>query len=140
WSIRRHKLIVMLLDIQEMAHRPSNTIPGFLDRLKVLMTSLYSHRCSENQAGGFFLRVEEGTWMGHIVEHVALELQTLAGMDTGFGRTRQSDKEGVYHVVFSYIESKAGVYTAKAAVDIVQAIIDGKDYDLEHDIQTLREI
>lgn len=140
WSIRRHKLIVMLLDLQEMEQRPSNTIPGFLERLKALIPSMYSHRCSEDCPGGFFKRVEEGTWMGHVIEHVALEMQTLAGMDTGFGRTRESDKPGVYHVVFSYIEPKAGEYTAKAAVNLVQALIDGVEYDLAADIQNLREI
>lgn len=140
WSIRRHKLIVMLLDLQEMEQRPSNTIPGFLERLKALIPSMYSHRCSEDCPGGFFKRVEEGTWMGHVIEHVALEMQTLAGMDTGFGRTRESDKPGVYHVVFSYVEPKAGEYTAKAAVNLVQALIDGVEYDLAADIQNLREI
>lgn len=140
WSIKRHKLIVMLLDLQEMEERPSNTIPGFLENLKALMPSLYSHRCSEDCEGGFFKRVEDGTWMGHIIEHVALEMQTLAGMNTGFGRTRESDQKGVYHVVFSYIESKAGEYTAKASVRLVEALIEGKQYDLARDIQNLREI
>lgn len=140
WSIRRHKLIVMLLDLQEMEERPSNTIPGFLERLQAIMPSMYAHRCSEETEGGFFKRVEEGTWMGHVIEHVALEMQTLAGMDTGFGRTRQSDKHGVYHVVFSYIEPKAGEYAARASVKLVQALIDGTDYDLQTDIQNLREI
>jgi len=140
WSVKRHKLIVMLLDLQEMEERPSNTIPGFLENLKALMPTLYSHRCSEDCEGGFFKRVEEGTWMGHIVEHVALEMQTLAGMDTGFGRTRESDKKGIYHVVFSYIEPKAGEYTARASVKLVEALIAGKTYDLAADIQNLREI
>lgn len=140
WSIRRHKLIVMLLDLQEMEERPSNTIPGFNERLKQLMPSLYSHRCSEDGPGGFFSRLEQGTWMGHVIEHVALEMQTLAGMETGFGRTRSSDRPGVYHVVFSYIEQMAGEYTARASVRLVQALINGEDYDLAADVQTLREI
>lgn len=140
WSAKRHKLIVMLLDIEEMEEQPTNQIPGFLDRLKRLMPSLYEHRCSEGVPGGFFSRVQEGTWMGHVIEHIALELQTLAGMDTGFGRTRESDKKGVYHVVFSYQEAKAGIYTAKASVRIAEALIKGEDYNLEEDIQTLREI
>lgn len=140
WSVKRHQLIVMLLDIEEMESRPSNTIPGFLDRLKTLIPSLYSHRCSEGYLGGFFKRVEEGTWMGHIVEHVALEIQTLAGMDVGFGRTRQSDKEGVYNVVFAYYEAKAGIHAGKEAVKIVQSIIDDTPYDLDATIQELREI
>lgn len=140
WSITRHKLIVMVLDLEEMEQRPTDKIPGFLERLKALMPSLYDHRCSEGVAGGFFSRIEEGTWMGHVIEHIALELQTLAGMDTGFGRTRETPEPGVYHVVFSYQEAKAGIYTAKASVKIAQAIIDGETYNLDEDIQNLREI
>ncbi|HEY2721083.1 MAG TPA: cyanophycin synthetase, partial [Chitinophagaceae bacterium] len=89
----------------------------------------------------FFHRVDEGTWMGHVIEHIALEIQTLAGMDTGFGRTRGTgEKEGVYYVIFDYIEGDAGVYAAKAAVQIAQAIVDNKAYNLEEDIQQMREI
>ncbi len=140
WSAKRHKLIVMLLDLEELEERPTNKIDGFLEHMKALMPSLYEHRCSEGVPGGFFTRVKEGTWMGHVIEHIALELQTLAGMETGFGRTRESDKKGVYHVVFSYYEAKAGIYTAKAAVKIAEALIAGEPYNLEEDIQNLREI
>lgn len=140
WSVKRHKLIVMLLDLEELEDRPTNLIDGFLERMQALMPSLYEHRCSEGVAGGFFSRVKDGTWMGHVIEHIALELQTLAGMETGFGRTRESDKRGVYHVVFSYYEAKAGIYTAKAAVRIAEALIAGETYDLQKDIQELREI
>jgi len=140
WSATRHKLIVMLLNLEEMEQKPTDKIPGFLDRLQKLMPSLYEHRCSEGVPGGFFMRVEEGTWMGHVIEHIALELQTLAGMDTGYGRTRETKDAGIYHVVFSYMEAKAGIYTAKAAVKIAQALADGESYDLEKDIQNLREI
>ena len=140
WSINRHKLIVMLLDLEDMEQKPTDKIPGFLERLSALMPTLFEHRCSEGVPGGFFQRVEEGTWMGHVIEHIALELQTLAGMDTGFGRTRETKDPGVYHVVFSYQEAKAGIYTAKAAVKIAEALIDGVPYDLQADIQNLREI
>src|SRR6478735_2203116 len=140
WSIRRPKLIQMKLDLEEMEQRPTNQIPGFRERLEKLLPTLYEHRCSEGEPGGFFHRVEEGTWMGHVIEHIALELQTLSGMDTGFGRTRGAGEEGVYYVVFSYMEEDAGVYAAKASVRIVQALIDDKEYDLEEDIQRLREI
>jgi cyanophycin synthetase len=99
WSIRRHKLIVLRLDLEELENFPTQKIEGFSERLEKAMPSLIEHRCSEDFAGGFFHRVREGTWMGHVVEHVALELQTLAGMDTGFGRTRSTSKPGVYHVV-----------------------------------------
>ena len=140
WSARRHKLIVMLLDLEELEEKPTDKIPGFLEGLKKLLPSMYEHRCSEGVPGGFFQRVEEGTWMGHVIEHIALEIQTLAGMDTGFGRTRESDKKGVYHVVFSYYEAKAGIYAAKASVRIAEALINGEEYDLETDLQNMREI
>lgn len=140
WSVRRHKLIVMVLDLEEMEERPSNTIEGFSDRLEKMFPTMYEHRCSVGTAGGFFERVVEGTWMGHIIEHIALEIQTLAGMDVGFGRTRDYGEKGVYNVVFAYMEEKVGRYAAKAAVDICEALAEGIEYDLTDDIQRMREI
>ena len=140
WSVRRHKLIVMVLDLEEMEGRPSNKIDGFLDRLAAMFPTMYEHRCSVGEPGGFFQRVEEGTWMGHIIEHIALEIQTLAGMDVGFGRTRGYGEIGVYNVVFAYMEESVGRYAAKVSVDICQALIDGKEYDLTDDIQKMREL
>ncbi|MBW2938602.1 cyanophycin synthetase [Aureisphaera sp. CAU 1614] len=140
WSVRRHKLIVMVLDLEDMEERPSNKIDGFKERLEKMFPTMYSHRCSVGEPGGFFQRVEEGTWMGHIIEHIALEIQTLAGMDTGFGRTRDYGEKGVYNVVFSYIEESVGRYAAKVSVAICEALIEGKEYDLEYDIQRMREL
>ncbi len=140
WSVNRTKLIQMKLDLEEMEQKPSNTITGFKERLEKMFPSMYEHRCSVGEPGGFFERVDEGTWMGHVIEHVALEMQTLAGMDTGFGRTRGTGKEGEYYVVFSYMEEDAGVYAAKAATRVVQAIADDVEYDLDEDILQLREI
>lgn len=140
WSIRRHKLIVMVLDLQEMEEFPSNKIDGFPERLKAMFPTMYSHRCSEGCEGGFFMRVDKGTWMGHVIEHIALEIQTLAGMDTGFGRTRGYGEEGVYNVVFSYMEESVGRFAAKSAVAICEALIKGEEYDLASDIQRMREL
>ena len=140
WSVRRHKLIVMVLDLEELEEKPTNHIPGFLDRLKAMFPDMYEHRCSEGAPGGFFHRVEEGTWMGHVIEHIALEIQTMAGMETGFGRTRGFGEPGVYHVVFTYMEEKVGRYAAAAAVAIAAALVSGEPYDLEKDIQEMREL
>lgn len=140
WSIRRHNLIVMVLDLEELEERPTNKIDGFRERLEALLPTLFTHRCSEGVEGGFFMRVDEGTWMGHVIEHIALEIQTLAGMDVGFGRTRGYGEHGVYNVVFSYMEEKVGRYAAKASVEIAEALIEGKEYDLEPDIQRMREL
>ncbi|MAM30503.1 MAG: cyanophycin synthetase [Flavobacteriaceae bacterium] len=140
WSVRRHKLIVMVLDLEKMEDYPSNKIPGFIDRLKEMFPTMYSHRCSVGEPGGFFQRVEEGTWMGHIIEHIALEIQTLAGMDTGFGRTRDYGEVGVYNVVFSYMEESVGRYAAEVSVKICEALIAAETYDLDPDIQRMREL
>ena len=140
WSVRRNKLIQMKLDLEEMEQHPTNKIPGFLERIKKMIPTMYLHRCSVGTPGGFFERVEEGTWMGHVIEHIALELQTLAGMDTGFGRTRGTGKEGEYYVVYSYMEEDAGVFAGEAAVKIAAALAVGDEYKLEADVQTLREI
>lgn len=140
WSIRRKKLIQMRLDLEEMEDRPTNTIEGFREGIEKLIPSLYTHRCSPGYEGGFLERVEEGTWMGHVIEHIALELQTLAGMDTGFGRTRSTKTPGVYNVVFDYIEEKVGVFAAETAVRIAEALIEGRDYDIDKDITTMRQM
>jgi len=140
WSTSRKKLIQMRLNLEELEHKPTNKIDGFYERLKVLIPTLHEHRCSPGVPGGFFQRIVAGTWMGHVIEHIALEIQTLAGMDTGFGRTRETKEPGVYNVVFTYLEEKVGIYAAEASVRIAEALITGENYDLEYDIQQMREI
>ena len=140
WSVRRPKLIQMKIDLEEMEQLPTNKIKDFKTKLESLLPGLYEHRCSEGVPGGFLSRVELGTWMGHVIEHVALELQTVAGMDMGFGRTRGTGKEGEYFVVFDYMEEHAGVYAGKSAFNLVQSLIAGSAYNLEEEVQHLRVI
>jgi cyanophycin synthetase len=140
WSNFRKKLIVMKLDLEELEEQPTNKIIGFSERIEKMFPSMFSHRCSKDYQGGFFERVKEGTWMGHVIEHIALEIQTLAGMDCGYGRTRSTAKPGVYNVVFSYMEEKVGLYAAKASVRIAEALISAAEYDLDADIKNMREI
>jgi cyanophycin synthetase len=143
WSIRRHKLIVMRLDLEELIDKPSNVLPGFYEGLVETLPSLEDHFCSPGVRGGFLSRVKEGTMMGHIIEHVALELQELAGMRVGFGRTRETGTAGIYQVVFEYIDEQAGRYAARAAVRLCQSIIDTKAYpqrELAQDLKDLSEL
>lgn len=135
----------MRLDIGEYEERPTNKIEDFIDRLKSVMPSIKSHGCSYQEEGGFLRRVEEGTWAGHVVEHLALELQTLAGMDTGYGRTRETGEKGVYNVVFSYAEEEVGRFVARAAVRLFIEIAEGAPLDdirseITDDVQKMREI
>jgi cyanophycin synthetase len=140
WSVQRKKLIQMRLDLEEMEQFPTNKIEGFRERIEAMFPTMIEHRCSEGVPGGFFSRIERGTWMGHVIEHIALEIQTLAGMETGFGRTRETKTPGIYNVVFSYTEENVGMFAAESAVAIAEALIAGTPYDLEADIQKMREI
>ncbi len=140
WSVQRKKLIQMRLDLEEMEQFPTNKIDGFRERIEAMFPSMIEHRCSEGVRGGFFSRIERGTWMGHVIEHIALEIQTLAGMETGFGRTRETKTPGIYNVVFSYTEENVGLFAAESSVAIAEALIKGTEYDLEADIKKMREI
>lgn len=143
WSIRRPKLVVARLDLEALADRPSDTLPGFYDGLVQVLPSLEEHYCSPGCRGGFLSRVREGTMMGHIVEHVALELQVLAGMEVGFGRTRETSTPGVYQVVVEYQHEAAGRYATRAAVRLCQSIVETGFYpeeELRIDLADLREL
>jgi cyanophycin synthetase len=140
WSVQRKKLIQMRLDLEEMEQFPTNKIEGFRERIEAMFPTMIEHRCSEGVRGGFFSRIERGTWMGHVIEHIALEIQTLAGMETGFGRTRETKTPGIYNVVFSYTEENVGMFAAESSVNIANALIKGETYDLEADIKRMREI
>lgn len=140
WSVSRKKLIQMRLDLENLEALPTNKIPGFRERLEHLFPTMIEHRCSEGKRGGFFERIDRGTWMGHVIEHIALEIQSLAGMETGFGRTRETKTPGIYNVVFSYVEDKVGLFAAESAVNIAQALVDNIAYDLQADLKKMREI
>lgn len=140
WSNYRHHLIVVKLDLEELEELPTDKISGFSERLELLLPSLFTHRCSQDYEGGFFERVKEGTWMGHVIEHIALEIQTLAGMECGFGRTRGAGEHGVYNVVFSYEIEEAGLFAADAAVRIATHLYNNESYNLKADIEKLRSI
>ena len=100
----------MRLDIGDYEQKPTNKIEDFYERMNEIMPSLIRHGCSYGEEGGFLRRVQEGTWAGHVIEHFALELQTLAGMDVGYGRTRETSESGIYNVVFAYLEEECGRY------------------------------
>jgi cyanophycin synthetase len=145
WSGYWKRLIIMRLDLEEYEEKPTNKIEGFYERMNEVLPSLISHGCSYQEEGGFQRRVKEGTWAGHVIEHFALELQTLAGMDVGYGRTRETDEKGIYNVVFAYFEEEVGRYAARAALRLFLEIAEGKPIEqikqtLTEEIQEMREI
>jgi cyanophycin synthetase len=140
WSNYRKKLIVAKIDIGELENYPSNKIPGFTDRLMELIPTLIEHRCSEEHKGGFLKRLQHGTWMGHILEHVALELQCLGGMDCGFGRTRSAGAKGIYYVIFDYEIEQAGIYALEASIDLIRSVISNQPFNPQECIQRLKAL
>ena len=138
----RHTVIFMVLDIKEYESRPSDKIEKFSDRLVTLIPSFQEHGCSIGKPGGFIQRLQNGTWAGHIIEHIAIELQCLAGMEVGYGKTLDTSKKGVYIVVFRYLVESAGLKAAKEAVSLFEAVAEGKSFDVSQvvsDLKVLRE-
>ena len=131
WS--RSPVVRMLVDLGSLEQYPSNTIPGFVDGLVAWIPSLEDHACSLNRRGGFLTRLRDGTWAGHVAEHIALELQNLAGTDVRHGKTRGAGTVGQYNVVYEFREELVGIEAGKFAVRIVNHLVDpASDPDLDY--------
>ena len=138
WTYR--PVLEAWLDIGPLEDSPSNTIPGFYERLTAWLPSLAGHRCGIGEPGGFLQRVREGTWPGHILEHVTLELQTLAGMQGGFGKARSTSVRGVYKVVVRSRNEQVSRAAMHAARDLVMAAIEDSPFDIDATLTQLREM
>jgi cyanophycin synthetase len=136
----RYQAIYMELDIGEYEHLPTDKLPHFKELLVAHIPSLKEHRCSPGYPGGFLERLERGTWLGHVIEHVALELQCLAATEVGFGKTLDTSKEGVYIVIFRYRNEEMGLEAARESVRIIESLARGEPVDIEPVIQMLKEI
>ena len=138
WTYR--PVIEAVVDIGELEDFPSNTLPGFYQRLTGWLPGLIEHRCSVGRRGGFLMRLRDGTWPGHILEHVALELQTQAGMKTGFGKARMTHERGVYKVVIRPRDEAVGRAALESARDLVMAAINDTPYDIGATIAKLTDM
>ncbi|MDZ7654936.1 MAG: cyanophycin synthetase [Sulfurimicrobium sp.] len=128
------------VDIGALEDSPSNTIPGFYERLLAWLPSLIEHHCGVGERGGFMQRVREGTWAGHILEHVTLELQNLAGMQSGFGKARSTSVRGVYKVVVRSRDEEVSRACLNAARDLIMAAIEDRPFDVTGTIARLRDL
>lgn len=138
WTYR--PVLEAWVDIGDLEDCPSNTIPGFNERLCAWLPSLVEHRCSYGERGGFIKRLEEGTWPAHILEHVTLELQNLAGMPGGFGKARETNQRGIYKVVVrAWHEqiTKTALYHAR---DLVMAAIENRAFDVPAAIKEIEDL
>ncbi|MFD2998858.1 cyanophycin synthetase [Pontibacter toksunensis] len=140
WSVKHPKIIVLKLELEELSQKLTNDVPNFLSSLKKMFPGLLKHPSVEGVEGGFFKTVEAGTTFAHILQHVALELQTMAGMESGYGRCYPAHEEGHMVVLYSYQEERAGKYAAYAALRVTKALVQGEKYKLSDDIRRLHEI
>ena len=128
------------VDLEELKDTSSEMIPGFNERLMGWLPTMIEHRCSIGERGGFFERLRRGTYMGHILEHVTLELQTLAGTPVGFGRARETSVEGMYKVAIEYLDEKVGLASLDTAFALLQAAIHDRPFDVAAEIEKLRDL
>lgn len=138
WTYR--PVIEAWLDIGELEDFPSNTLPGFTERLCAWLPGLVEHHCGVGHHGGFIERLRDGTWAGHILEHVVLELQNLAGMKTGFGKTRSTGQRGVYKMAFRTRDEIVGRAALEAGHALMMAAINDTPFDMATTVQRLTEL
>jgi cyanophycin synthetase len=139
WTYR--PVIEAWLDIGELENFPSDKIPGLYERLTAMLPHLIEHRCGVGERGGFNERLREGTYAGHILEHVVLELQNLAGMRTGFGKTRQTSDQGViYKMAFRTRQEQVGRAALTAGRELLMAAIEERPYDVAATVAKLTEM
>ncbi len=138
WTYR--PVMEALIDIGALEDFPSNTLPGFNQRLTTWLPGLVEHRCSVGERGGFLQRLEEGTWAGHVLEHVALELQTQAGMQTGFGKAREAGPRGIYKVVIRTRHEAVSRRALEAARALILAAIEDRTFDVQGEVDRLKQM
>ncbi|HYF12529.1 MAG TPA: acetate--CoA ligase family protein, partial [Actinomycetota bacterium] len=128
----------LLVDLGVLEHWPSNTIPGFVDGLLAMLPGVGDHSCSLGKQGGFRERLLEGTWAGHVAEHIALELQRESGAHVYRGKTRSAGDPGRYNVIFGYWEERVGVAAGELAVRLVNHLVrPGNDFDFLAELERL---
>ena len=123
-----------VMDIGPYDERPSNSFPGFVDRLVAWLPTLHKHECSVGRPGGFIERLRRGTYLGHIVEHITLELQMRMGFDVAYGRARGTGELGVYNVTIEYKEEAPALEAFHTALRLVQAAMHDEPFDIEAEL------
>src|SRR5262245_51034512 len=128
------------IELEEFKDTSSEMIPGFNERLMAWLPTMIEHRCSIGERGGFFERLRRGTYMGHILEHVTLEVQSLAGTVVGFGRARETTVEGTYKVAIEYLDEQVGLASLETSYRMLQAAIHNTPFDVNAEIAKLQEL
>lgn len=133
-------VLQITLDIGPYEERPSNTFPGFVDRLVAWLPGLEKHECSPKRPGGFIERLQQGTYLGHIVEHITIELQSQMGFNVAFGRARSTKERSVYTVVIQYKEEKPAVAAFHTALRLTLAAMHDEPFDIAAELEQLLDL
>lgn len=133
-----YPVIEAWVDLGKYEDFPSNTLPGFNEKLMAWLPTMVEHRCTIGERGGFFERLRTGTWLGHVLEHVTLEIQSLAHMPVGFGRAREQTDRGVYKVAIEVLDFRFGEACLRVAHEMVMAAATEQDFDLPAALKKLR--
>ena len=137
WTYR--PALEVWLDLGELEDFPSNLLPGLNDRLAAWLPTLPEHHCGVGEKGGFWQRLVEGTWMGHVLEHVVIELLNLSGMPTGFGQTRSTSQRGVYRMVFRARDEQVARCALQQGHALLMAAINDQPFDVSSAVDKVRE-
>lgn len=138
WS--RRSCMEVWVDLGKLKDWSSEMIPGFNERYKAWLPGVIEHRCSVGERGGFFQRLDRGTYLAHILEHTTLELETLAGSEVGFGRAREMSEEGVFKVAIRYEEESVAAACLQAARELIRACIYDLPYDVSAEVAKLKDM
>ncbi len=138
WTFR--PTLEVWLDLGTLEQHPSNRLPGFNDRLTAMLPGLVEHHCGVGERGGFLQRLEEGTWAGHILEHVVIELLNLAGLPTSFGQTRETSKRGVYRMVIRSRDEKVTREALDCGLQLLMSAINDRPHDVLASVARIRDV
>ena len=138
WTYR--PVLEVWLDLGALEDFPTNLLPGFTARLTARLPALIEHHCGVGERGGFLQRLEEGTWCGHVLEHVVIELLNLAGMPTGFGQTRSTSQRGVYRMVFRARDEQVARSALTEGHALQMATLRGEDFNVAGAVERIRAV
>ncbi|MEY2594181.1 MAG: cyanophycin synthetase [Betaproteobacteria bacterium] len=137
WTYR--SVLEVWLDLGELEQFPTHKLPGFTERLLAIVPGVGDHHCGVGEKGGFLQRLQGGTWMGHVLEHVVIEVLDQAGMPTAFGQTRETSTSGVYRMVFRARDEKVARQALAVGHDIIRAALRGQPFELKPALDALRD-
>ncbi len=138
WTYR--SCIETLIDIQGFEEAPSNLLPGFYERITTILPGLAEHHCGVGQPGGFLMRLRDGTYAAHILEHIVIELHLMAGLQAGFGKARETSQRGVYKMVFRTPDEFVGKACLEAGIALFDACVHDKAFDLKSALKHIQHV